>query len=97
MARQRGAVVEDEVGLWVEAQFRQALGAHHALGPDGLFQRLGAVGVQRFRHQPAEAEDHRAVGGMALAGEGERAVQRSTQPRQFPGAGDLLGPAAQVV
>jgi hypothetical protein len=39
-------------------------------------QRLGAIGIDCFRPLPAEAENDRLVGRVALSGEGERAVER---------------------
>ena len=51
-------------------------------------ERFGGVGVDRLRLVPAEAEDDRLVGRMALAGEGKRAEQRD---------GDGLDPIDRVL
>ena len=51
---------------------------------------LGLVGVEGVGDEAEQAEDHRAVGGVALAGEGEAAVQRRLEPgrrRRSPGCG----------
>ena len=61
-------------------------------------QRLGgARGVEVAGVEAGEAEDDRAVGGMALAGEGEAAVQPAAEPRRLAGAGDAVGAGAQRV
>ena len=61
-----------------------------------LRQRLGgAGGVEGGRVEAGEAEDHRPVGGVALAGEGEAAVQPAAEARRRAGAGDAVRAGAQ--
>ena len=47
--------------------------------------------------EAGEAEHHRPVGGVALAGEGEAAVQPAAEPRRRAGARDAVGARAQRV
>ena len=54
-----------------------------------------ALGVEGAGVEAGEAEDHRAVGGVALAGEGEAAVQAAAEARRRPGAGDAVVARAQ--
>ena len=88
MARRRRQDIEGDCGFRVEGDAalpgeRQAPGLAN-LGDE----RFGGVGVDRLRLVPAEAEDDRLVGRMALAGEGERAEQRD---------GDGLHPIDRVL
>ncbi len=80
MACKLGVVVEDHVVLGVEAQFGQPLDAD-APGLLDLFQHLlGGFGIIILGRESGEAEDRRAVGGMAHPGKGETAMQRGAQP-----------------
>ena len=83
VAGQRRAVVEDEVLRRVVAELRQA-GRRDPAGRGDPRQRLGgAGGVEVAGIEAGEPEHHRAVGGMALAGEGEAAVQPAAEPRRL--------------
>ena len=78
----RRAVVEDEVAARVELHLRQARRGDPPGRRDPLQRLGGAAGVEVGRVEAGEAEDHRPVGGVALAGEGEAAVQPAAEPRR---------------
>ena len=91
----RRPVVEDEVAAGVERHLGQA-GRGDPPGRRDPLQRLGgAAGVEVGRVEAGEAEDHRPVGGVALAGEGEAAVQPAAEPDGVARARDALGAGAQ--
>ena len=85
VAGQRRPVVEDDVGLRIEGDVRQAdRGEALRLGERGE-NRRHAIGIDRVRRLAGERQRDRAVGAVALAGEGERAVQADRQPARSAG------------
>ncbi len=97
VAGQGGAVVEDQIRLGVEGHLWQA-GRGQAAGLLDPGEHCGgAGGVEIVWREAREAEDHRAVGGVALAGEGEAAVEPRAEPGRLAGAGNPVGAAAQEV
>ena len=93
MARQGRPVVEHDVRGGIEGQYRQAGVAQHLVAREIVQHGLHRVGIDLRRQQSEQAQRRGAIGGVAAAGEGERAVQRHLQ------AGRLGGPrlAAQPV
>ncbi len=81
MARRLGEDVEDDRPRRIEGD-RAAPGERQALAlANPGDQRLGFVRIDRLGLDAAKAEDHRFVGRMAPAGEGERAHERDLDRR----------------
>ncbi len=72
-------VVEDQIPVGREGERRQARRRHGAGRGDVGQRRLGLLVVVGVGQEAREAEDRRAVGGMPLAGEGQRTVKRGAQ------------------
>ena len=74
------ALVPDDVHGLVEAHRGAAAKRQGARFADAGEDRLGLVGVDPLGRLAGEAEDHRAVSGVAAAGERERAVEVTGHP-----------------
>ena len=90
VAGERRAVVEDHALLRIEREGAHA-GDVDAAGRAQVGEAaLGLARVEGVGNEAEQAEDDRAVGGVALAGEGEAAVQaspRAGRGRRSPGYG----------
>ena len=74
------ALEEFEVARLVEADLAAAAEAKPAGRPDRLDDRVGRVRVHPVGPLAGQAEQDGAVGGVALAGQGERAVELRQDP-----------------
>ncbi len=76
MALGRGDIIEADVAVRIETNGAPPTKNDRLLRVGVGDDRLRAVGIDRIRPFPAEAEDHGLVRRVAFAGEGERAVER---------------------
>ena len=81
VAAQDLVVVEQQVGLRVEPHGGQAVDRDGLVACDGLQRSLSCGVIVGVGQVTGEAEDNRAVAGVALAGESQRAVQAGAQVR----------------
>jgi hypothetical protein len=95
VAGKRRAVVEDDARLRVEVERAEAGDVDPAARSQGRFATLGLVGLEGLRAEAEQAQDHGAVGGVPLAGEGEAAMEARLDPGGRVGAGHAVGAGAQ--
>ena len=72
--------IEADVGLWVEGDLAEARESDDLPRLRPRDDRVDIVGIDGRRRFAGKAEDHRLVDGVALAGEGERAIERDRHP-----------------
>ena len=77
------ALVEDEIGLFVERDLVLAEHAQTFAIADALEPRRNGIGIDPVGPLALEAAQHRLVGAVAATGVGERAEQLGAQPRDF--------------
>ena len=83
MARQVRAEVELKILFRMKLQHRHPRRRHRAGLADGLQNRLGLVVVVGFRPKAGQTQDRGAIGCMAYASEGKRAVQTGSQAMEL--------------
>ena len=94
---ERRTVVKDDVRLRVEGERRKAARRDGLVLRQPLQNALRLVRVHVARVLPGEAKRDGPVRGVALAGEGQRAMQRTGKARRLPGAWNAVGSAAERV
>ncbi|MNN23218.1 hypothetical protein D3C81_1366080 [compost metagenome] len=91
--RRQAAVVEHQVAGRGEVDDVLAVQRQAVLGEDGIHQRRQGCGVGVRRVDAEQADQAGTVGGVALAGGAEGAVQVHLDPRHLPQLADV----AQVI
>src|SRR3546814_11038142 len=75
MVRKTLTVQEEEVAIFVEGDLMLRGKRQPAGGTNGLHHEIGGVGVERVGPLSRKAQEDGAVGGVALAGQRQRAVE----------------------
>ena len=86
-------LVKDDVRLFIERERAGAIQANFRTGPDLVHQHVRCIRFDMFRSLPRQTQQNRPVGGMALAGQRQRAKEQGLHAShliQLTGIGQTL-------